>query len=160
TNARLRLAEAEKDTRAIVTRLEELVAHRKEERRIIAVKVEVGAATPDALDHADGRLAEAQAQLGQARSPSDGQTDQGKIQGTWTAVSADRQGQRPPDLVLNAIGPTVTFADNKVTWKANPTPEAKDLLGRLLADFGLEGVFHLDPTKSPKTIDLTVLGAN
>jgi hypothetical protein len=68
TNARLRLAEADHDTRAIVARLEELVAHRKEERRIVAVRVEVGASEPDALDRADGRLAEAQAQLAKARS--------------------------------------------------------------------------------------------
>jgi len=160
TMARLRLAEAERDQTAIVARLEDLVVQRTEERRIIAVRVEVGAAEADAVDRADGRLAEARAQLAKVRSASDGETDQAKIQGTWTGVSADRQGQRLPDLVLNAIGPTVTFADNKVTWKANPTPEAKELLGRLLAEFSLEGVFHLDPTKSPKTIDLTVLGAN
>ncbi|HTK77522.1 MAG TPA: family 16 glycoside hydrolase, partial [Gemmataceae bacterium] len=71
TTARLRLAEAEQDRAAIVARLEELVAHRKEERRIIAVKADVGAATPDALDKADGRLAEAQAQVAKARSTPD-----------------------------------------------------------------------------------------
>jgi uncharacterized protein (TIGR03067 family) len=62
--------------------------------------------------------------------------------------------------VLKAIGPTVIFDGDKVTWRANPAPEVKDVFGRLLADFRLEGVFHVDPTKSPKTIDLTVLGPN
>src|SRR5439155_11057608 len=48
---------------------------------------------------------------------------------------------------------------NKVTWKASPAPEAKDLLGGALAKFSLDGIFHLDPAMSPKTIDLTILGA-
>jgi uncharacterized protein (TIGR03067 family) len=163
TTARIRLAEAEEDRKAILAGLQELAAQRKEERRIIAVKVDVGAATPDALDQADGRLADAQARLSQARPAAPvevGGADRAMIQGTWTGVSAEMQGQRLPDLVLKAIAPTITFDGDKVTWRANPTPEAKDLFGRLLADARLEGVFHLDPTKSPKTIDLTVLGQN
>jgi uncharacterized protein (TIGR03067 family) len=87
-------------------------------------------------------------------------SDQQKIQGTWTGVSADMHGQQLPDVVVKAIGPTVTFADDKVTWNANPTPEVKAALGPVLGNFNLEGLFHLDPTKSPKTIDLTVLGQN
>jgi uncharacterized protein (TIGR03067 family) len=87
------------------------------------------------------------------------QTDREKIQGTWKGVSASVHGQQMPELIIKAIGPTITFADSKVTWKANPTPEAKDLLGSKLASFSLEGVFHVDPAKSPRTIDLTVLGS-
>ena len=34
------------------------------------------------------------------------------------------------------------------------------MLGGMLAKFSVEGVYHLDPMKSPKTIDLMVLGQN
>ena len=64
-----------------------------------------------------------------------------------------------PEFIIEAIGPTITFAGSKVTWKASPTPEAKDLVGSPLTKFSLDGIFHLDPAKFPKTIDLTVLGA-
>jgi hypothetical protein len=70
TTARLRLAEAERDQKAILARLDDLVTHRQEERRIIAVQVEVGYAAPDALDKADGHLADAKARLAKARSES------------------------------------------------------------------------------------------
>ena len=46
-----------------------------------------------------------------------------------------------------------------MTWKASPTAEAKELAGGAFAKFSLDGIFHLDPAKSPKTIDLTILGA-
>jgi uncharacterized protein (TIGR03067 family) len=87
------------------------------------------------------------------------QTDQQRIQGTWKGVSASLQGQEMPEAILKAIGPSITFTDKKVTWKANPIPEAREILGGMLAKFSLDGVFSLDPAKSPKTIDLTVLGA-
>jgi len=70
TTARLRLAEAERDEGAIVVRLEDLVTHRQEERRIVAARVEAGYSAPDALDQADGRLADAKARLAKARSES------------------------------------------------------------------------------------------
>ena len=85
--------------------------------------------------------------------------DQELIQGTWRGSSASVQGAALPEFVIKSIGPTITFAGNKVTWRASPTPEARDLLGdRLFSKFNVEGIFHLDPTKSPRTIDLTVLG--
>ncbi len=87
-------------------------------------------------------------------------TDQQRIQGTWKGVSASVQGQPIPELVFKAVGPTITFAGDKVTWKTNPTPEARELFGGMLARFQVEGIFHLDPAKSPRTIDLTVLGQN
>jgi uncharacterized protein (TIGR03067 family) len=86
--------------------------------------------------------------------------DQQAIQGTWKAVAGDFQGQRVPDIVIDAVRPTVTFVDDKLTWKANPSPEAKDVFGGFLANFRPEGVFHVDPTKNPKSIDMTVLGQN
>jgi uncharacterized protein (TIGR03067 family) len=96
---------------------------------------------------------------GEPNTPVDAaRADQQAIQGTWKAVAGDFQAKQIPDLVIDAVGPTVTFADDKLTWKANPTPEAKDLFGGLLSNFHPEGVFHLDPTRSPKSIDMTVLG--
>ena len=82
------------------------------------------------------------------------------IQGAWKGVSAKVQGQQLPELVFKTVGPTITFAGNKVNWKADPSPEGKKLFSGALANFSLDGVFHLDPTKSPKTIDLTLLGQN
>jgi uncharacterized protein (TIGR03067 family) len=93
------------------------------------------------------------------RAPADA-SDQEKIQGTWKPVAASVQQLKMPALVFQAIGPSITFTNNKVIWKANPSPEAKDLFGGMLTKFSLDGVFSLDPTKSPKTIDLTVLGQN
>jgi uncharacterized protein (TIGR03067 family) len=90
----------------------------------------------------------------------DRKSDQAKIQGTWKGMSADTQGQPIPEIVFKAVGPSVTFSGDKVTWKANPTPEARKILGDALATFSIEGVFHLDPTKAPKAIDLIVLGPN
>jgi uncharacterized protein (TIGR03067 family) len=87
-------------------------------------------------------------------------TDRQRIQGTWKGVSASVQGQQVPGLLFQAVGPTITFADDKVTWRTNPTPEARDLFGGMLVRFRLDGIFHLDPTKSPRTVDLTVLGQN
>jgi uncharacterized protein (TIGR03067 family) len=85
-------------------------------------------------------------------------SDQEKIQGSWKGVSVSVQGLELPEAVFQAIGPSITFADKKVTWKADPGPEMKDAFGGMLARFSLDGVFSLDPAKSPKTIDLTVLG--
>jgi uncharacterized protein (TIGR03067 family) len=90
------------------------------------------------------------------RREAAGLSDQDLIQGTWKPVSASMQGQQIPDVLLKAVGPTVTFTRNKVTWKANPT--AKELADSPLAKFTLDGVFDLDPTQSPKTINMTVLG--
>jgi|GEM_PF-6478256 len=98
-------------------------------------------------------------EIKELRPIAEQQSDQQLIQGTWKAVSASVQGQQMPESIIKAIGPTITFAGSKVTWKANPTPEAKDLLGSKLASFSLEGVFHVDPAKSPRTIDLMVLGS-
>jgi uncharacterized protein (TIGR03067 family) len=95
-----------------------------------------------------------------AAPPPAAKSDQENIQGTWKGLSADVQGQQIPDVVVKAVSPTVTFAGDKVTWQTNPAPDAKDLFGGVLAKFSLDGVFHLDPTKSPKTIDLMVLGQN
>jgi uncharacterized protein (TIGR03067 family) len=61
-------------------------------------------------------------------------------------------------LVKTLIGPAISFVENKVTWSTNPAPEIKKIFGDALTKFGVEGIYHLDPTKSPKTIDLMLLG--
>jgi uncharacterized protein (TIGR03067 family) len=85
-------------------------------------------------------------------------SDQEKIQGLWKAVSANIKGPEFMESIFKAIGPSITFTGKKVNWKANPSPEANDAFGGTLAKFSLEGLFSLDSTKSPKTIDFTVLG--
>jgi hypothetical protein len=67
--ARIKLAEAEGDAAAVVGLHEVLVAHRKEERYIIAVRVGVGVDGPKLLADADARLAEAQARLAKLKAP-------------------------------------------------------------------------------------------
>jgi uncharacterized protein (TIGR03067 family) len=82
--------------------------------------------------------------------------DQALIQGTWKPVSANFQGQQLPDIFIKAVGPTITFTGNKITWKANPP--GKELADSPFGKVNIEGVFDLDPTKSPKTLNMTVLG--
>ena len=60
-----------------------------------------------------------------------------------------------PDAIFALVGPMITFGGNRVTWKTIP---GKELADTPFAKFNLDGVFDLDPTKSPKTINLTVLG--
>jgi Tol biopolymer transport system component len=66
--ARIRLAEAERQNAAVLALLKDLVAERQEVRRLLAQMVKKGVATPDELNHADARLAEASARLAQANS--------------------------------------------------------------------------------------------
>src|SRR5205085_1159866 len=92
------------------------------------------------------------------RREAAGQSDVEKIQGIWKGVSVSVQGQQMPELILMAIGPTITFTGDKVTWRASPKVPPKDFAQSPLGKFNLDGVFHLDPAKSPRTIDMTVLG--
>ena len=66
TESRIKLAEAEGDAPAVVSRLEELVKQHQEARDLIAIRVEVGAERQELLDHADARLADAKARLAKA----------------------------------------------------------------------------------------------
>jgi uncharacterized protein (TIGR03067 family) len=97
----------------------------------------------------------------QSARPASGEPDRELIQGAWKPVTVQVMGQPAPELLIQAIGPTITFAaGKKVTWAANPTPEAKDTFGQLLTRFGLEGTFELDPTRSPKSLTITILTKN
>lgn len=96
--------------------------------------------------------------------------DKDIIQGTWKPESAEIFGDRVPPEILEMLKPSVTFTADKVIWKADPPPAfAKALKGIgdklplpndvTVLSSGLEGVYHLDPAKTPKCIDLVSLGA-
>jgi hypothetical protein len=68
TEARIRLAEAERNKARVCALLEELVTQRQEERRLTEAYVKAGRAVADVLNQADARLADARARLAQARS--------------------------------------------------------------------------------------------
>jgi serine/threonine protein kinase len=66
--ARIRLAEAERNKEGVCSLLEELVTHRLEQRRLTAAMVKARAAAAEDLRQADARLADAKARLAQVRS--------------------------------------------------------------------------------------------
>jgi len=66
--------------------------------------------------------------------------DQDKLQGTWTFVSMESNGQAVPQ---GDPAPTITFAGNKFTVKA----------GEVVLQAGTQ---TLDPGKKPKEVDSTV----
>jgi uncharacterized protein (TIGR03067 family) len=84
-------------------------------------------------------------------------SDADRLQGAWIAVSASVKGRRLSEPAVNALGAAVTFlSGNRVNWKANVMPDSSDI-GTALNTFGTDGIVQLDPTKSPKTIDMRVL---
>jgi serine/threonine protein kinase len=66
--ARILLAQHERDRAATAARLEELVALREEEKGLTAVRVDAGMLAPNEKDRAESRLAEAKVRLAQARA--------------------------------------------------------------------------------------------
>ncbi len=67
TEARVKLAEEERNPDAVVAQLDELVKLRERERELIAALVRAGRATQTELDAADARLADARARLAKVR---------------------------------------------------------------------------------------------
>ena len=88
----------------------------------------------------------------EARRESTRQTDQEKIQGTWKAVHVEAEGVPPiPDEVLKRESCSLSITDNHVSWEFYPkSPNAQ---------LQFNGVFHLDPTKQPKSVDFFYLGS-
>jgi RNA polymerase sigma-70 factor (ECF subfamily) len=70
----------------------------------------------------------------------DKKTDKAKLQGTWQAVSGEENGRPFQDTFLTKY--KATFTGDKVKLSA-------------IDDSG-EGTYTLDPTKKPKTIDITI----
>jgi uncharacterized protein (TIGR03067 family) len=96
-------------------------------------------------------------------------SDRNLIQGVWRGVAAELGGQSMPPEFINAIKPTLTFTAEKCTGRpAGTLPKAflemaaaKGMLPKQAAaivEKGVEGVYHLDPARSPKTIDFFTLG--
>jgi uncharacterized protein (TIGR03067 family) len=65
--ARVLLAEAERDAAAVRARLQELIRHREEERKLVAEVVAAGREPRTALDAVDAKVAEAKARLARVR---------------------------------------------------------------------------------------------
>jgi uncharacterized protein (TIGR03067 family) len=74
-----------------------------------------------------------------ALSGGEKKSDKERLQGTWRAVSSEQGGKEDP----NAGQHTLTFAGDKFTVKRND---------KLM----IEGTFKVDPSKTPKTIDMTI----
>lgn len=78
-------------------------------------------------------------------------------------------GQKMPQTVLDMMKPTLTVSADKVTSRAEGDG-AREFLGlavksglispeaATIAEKGGEGIYHLDASKSPKTIDFATLG--
>lgn len=95
--------------------------------------------------------------------------DKQLIQGVWLAVAAEVAGEAVPEEILKTMKPTITFGPDKVTAKPEPlvpkqflkiAAEQGFLLKEVAAilESGVEGVYEVDQTKSPKTININYLG--
>jgi uncharacterized protein (TIGR03067 family) len=69
-DARIKLAEAERDQKAVATLLQDLVKYRQEERDLIESLVTGGFDKPEKLADADARLADAKARLAKVKPPA------------------------------------------------------------------------------------------
>ena len=95
--------------------------------------------------------------------------DKDRILGTWRGVAAEVDGQPMPKAMIDLMKPTLTFTPDKVMGKPmgtvpKPFLEMAVKQGMLpretatVVETGVEGVYHLDPAKSPREIDFTILG--
>jgi RNA polymerase sigma factor (sigma-70 family) len=78
----------------------------------------------------------------------DAKSDMEKLQGTWVAVSLERQGEQVPEQTLKDAKVRLVIADNKIT----ATAVDENVVGKIIR---MEAVITLDPTKRPKTVDVT-----
>lgn len=100
------------------------------------------------------------------------ESDEKLIQGEWQPVAAELGGEALPKELSDTLKPRATFSAGKVMWRVEPPagivrllegqggkaplPLPKELAAVLKR--GAEGVYHLDPTKTPRAIDLVWLG--
>jgi uncharacterized protein (TIGR03067 family) len=75
--------------------------------------------------------------------------DEELILGTWKPEKVEIQGEAMPAAFIEAVGPRLTFTREKMTVEA----DARSPFSKL----AVEAVYHLDATKSPKTIDIIYL---
>src|SRR5882724_1699408 len=74
----------------------------------------------------------------------DAATEMKKFQGQWALIAAEKGGKKAPPEILKFVA---TFADDKMTFDTTD-PEKKD--GPDKREFSIV----LDPSKTPKSIDL------
>jgi uncharacterized protein (TIGR03067 family) len=79
------------------------------------------------------------------RPPMARGTDQELIQGTWKPVRADVNGMPAPEAMFKTLNPHIAIMGAQVVWKLGPNT---------LPNF--EGEITLDPSKSPKAINMIV----
>src|SRR5436853_226330 len=70
-------------------------------------------------------------------------TDKDLIQGTWTAVSGEAEGEDLGEDMVKQAGITLTVKDDKYTFKSVKSEE--------------DGTLKLDPAKKPKELDIMIL---
>src|SRR5262245_41243290 len=75
----------------------------------------------------------------------DAKKDQEKLQGEWTLVSGERDGETLPEDLVKSLKRTVTGD------KVAVSRDGQDLS---------KGTFTLDPSKKPKTIDVKLEGSD
>lgn len=101
--------------------------------------------------------------------PAAQKSDNELILGTWRGVAAEIGGQAMPQQFIDMLQPTLTLTADKMTGKPHGTfPKplidmavSQGMLPKeavTIVEKGTEGIFHLEPTKSPKQIDFTILG--
>jgi uncharacterized protein (TIGR03067 family) len=109
--------------------------------------------------------------LVQVQAPQE--LDNELIRGTWRPVSGEIFGTPVPKEIFDAVKPTMTFSADKIVWKGSPSPEFRKLIEGFaekapvpfpkeiatVLTTGVEGVYHLDPTKTPKAFDAFSVGA-
>src|SRR5262249_45571320 len=103
------------------------------------------------------------------RVQSPGKLERDLIQGTWRVAAAEVGGQQMPPEIIAAVKPTLNFSADKVFARPEGTVP-KPFLDMSIAngvipkeaatliETGVEGIYHLDATKSPKQFDVTTLG--
>jgi uncharacterized protein (TIGR03067 family) len=77
---------------------------------------------------------------GKEKPPGKAADDKEKLQGTWVWVEAERAGKKAGPEEIKDF--KMTFHGDKINVNPNPSGENR------------EGIFKLDPTQKPKTIDL------
>ena len=79
-------------------------------------------------------------------------TDQELLQGHWQPVAAEVMGVTVPEAFIQTVAPTLTIDGDKILAQTAPMSP--------LANLNMNGLIRLDPTKTPKSIDLVYLGEN
>src|SRR5262249_36174428 len=102
-------------------------------------------------------------------TPQTAKSDKEAILGVWRGVAGEIGGEAMPQEFIEMVKPTLTFSTDKSTARPQGTipksllemAASKGLatpLATTVLEKGVEGVYHLDPSKSPKQIDFTTLG--